>query len=34
MVVGGDDVKEYVSGSEIYDMLLKKGCIGDDGMFV
>jgi hypothetical protein len=22
---GGDDMKEYVSGSEIYDLLLKKG---------
>ncbi|KAK1653959.1 hypothetical protein QYE76_071764 [Lolium multiflorum] len=34
VAAGGDDVKEYVSGSEIYDMLLKKGCIADDGRFV
>jgi hypothetical protein len=34
VAAGEDDVKEYVSGSEIYDLLLQKGCIGDDGRFV
>jgi hypothetical protein len=34
LVAEGEEVKEYVSGIEVYDLLLKSGCVGVDGRFV
>jgi hypothetical protein len=32
--IGGEEVKEYVSVSEVYDLLLRNGCVGEDGRFI
>jgi ATP sulfurylase len=34
LVADGEEVKEYVSGAEVYDLLLKNGCVGDEGRFI
>jgi hypothetical protein len=34
LVAEGEEVKEYVSGTEIYDLLLKNGYVGEDGRFI
>jgi hypothetical protein len=34
LVSDDEEVKEYVSGAEVYDLLLKNGCVGEDGRFI
>jgi hypothetical protein len=31
---GDEEIKEYASGSEVYDLLLRNGCVGEDGRFI
>jgi hypothetical protein len=34
LVADGEEVKEYVSGAEVYDLLIKNGCVDEDGRFI
>jgi hypothetical protein len=34
LLADGEEIKEYVSGAEVYDLLIKNGCVGDDGRFI
>jgi hypothetical protein len=34
LVSKDEEVKEYVSGSEVYELLLRNGCVGEDGRFI
>jgi hypothetical protein len=31
---GDEEVKEYISGLEVYDLLLRNGCVGEDVRFI
>jgi hypothetical protein len=34
LVTDDEEVKEYVSGAEVYDLLLMNGCVDEDGRFI